>query len=271
MKSYQYLINKTFLKIWIVIFQMVSWHLSQVFSYLTGVESPSVVDTILKFSKSQNFTVLQNLRAHTSDQFSKFFPQNHMHNMHMDVFSLPTYTCSWMWKMSNKVNLQYFYLLTTCLICKCFGTTYLSELPDASKSSFGWYSTMLTGPLWYVKSVRILPAVISQIYFNRICMYIEFPLYMYLNYKTCINSTRLSNCTQNCLQWNQTLTRPSSPADAIHFPSGLNLTQLTPFLWPCGWRVNLDSSLRHQLTCNTHTMYHKYHVVKQKFILTLYV
>lgn len=83
MKSYQYLINKTFLKIWIVIFQMVSWHLSQVFSYLTGVESPSVVDTILKFSKSQNFTVLQNLRAHTSDQFSKFLPQN---NMHMDVF-----------------------------------------------------------------------------------------------------------------------------------------------------------------------------------------
>lgn len=86
MKSYQYLINKTFLKIWIVIFQMVSWHLCQVFSYLTGVESPSVVDTILKFSKSQNFTVLQNLRAHTSDQFSKFLPQNHMHNMHMDVF-----------------------------------------------------------------------------------------------------------------------------------------------------------------------------------------
>lgn len=101
MKSYQYLINKTFLKIWIVIFQMVSWHLCQVFSYLTGVESPSVVDTILKFSKSQNFTVLQNLRAHTSDQFSKFLPQNHMHNMHMDVFSLPTYTCIWMWKMSN--------------------------------------------------------------------------------------------------------------------------------------------------------------------------
>lgn len=29
------------------------------FPYLTGVESPSVVDTILKFSKSQNFTVLQ--------------------------------------------------------------------------------------------------------------------------------------------------------------------------------------------------------------------
>lgn len=111
--------------------------------------------------------------------------------------------------------------------------------------------------LWYPRSISI--------------EYIEFPLYMYLDYKTCINSTRLSNCTQNCLQWNQTLTRPSSPADAIHFPSGLNLTQLTPFLWPCGWRVNLDSSLRHQLTCNTHTMYHKYHVVKQKFILTLYV
>ena len=40
------------------------------------------------------------------------------------------------------------------------------------------------------------------------------------------------NSKQYFVKNNQTLTMPSSPAEAIHFPSGLNLTQLTPFLWP---------------------------------------
>lgn len=74
----------------IIIFSNVN--MCQVFLYLTGVESPSVVDTILKFSKSQNFTVLQIESTHIRSIFYIFTP-NHMHTMHKRFFSLLTYTC----------------------------------------------------------------------------------------------------------------------------------------------------------------------------------
>lgn len=148
----------------IIIFSNVN--LCQVFLYLTGVESPSVVDTILKFSKSQNFTVLQ-IWEHTHQiNFLYFYPKSHAYHAQKIFFTtyihlyLNVQEVTW-GKFSIILPLNYMRNMHS----KCFTTctTYLSELPDASKSSFGWYSTMLTGPLWYVKSVRILPAVISQI------------------------------------------------------------------------------------------------------------
>jgi len=54
--------------------------------------------------------------------------------------------------------------------------------------------------------------------------------------KNKINSSKLflTACNQNSYKMasTETLISPSSPADAIHLPSGLNRRKLTQFVWP---------------------------------------